>query len=69
MTGNDKFGRVSTMIYDDGDTWDLSPTDKDALSHVLAMLDVAVPHLAALSGNKEEHMWKILHDAAERGEP
>lgn len=69
MTGNDKLGRVRTMVKDDGDTWDLSPKDKDALRHVLGMLNVAVPHLAALSGNKEQDMWKILHDAAERGEP
>lgn len=43
--------------------------DQDAIRHVLAMLNEAVPHLAALSGNKEQDMWKILHDAAERGEP
>lgn len=66
MTGADKLGRVRTMVHDDGDTWDMSPNDKASLKHVLGMLDTAVPHLAALSGNKEEHMWTILHDAAER---
>lgn len=69
MTGDDKLGRVRTMLINDGRRWYLSPTDKEALRHVLAMLETAVPHLAALSGNKEQDMWKILHDAAERGEP
>lgn len=69
MTGDDKLDRVRTMVHDEGDTWDLSPKDKDALRHVLAMLDVAVTHLAALSGNKNADTRQILHDAAERGEP
>ncbi len=68
-TPEDKLGRVRTMVHDDGDTWDLSPNDKDALKHVLSMLDVAILQLAALSGNKIADTRQILHDAAERGEP
>lgn len=69
MTPADKLSRVRTMVTDIGDTWDLSPNDKEALRHVLAMLDVAIEHMAALSGNKIADTRQILHDAAERGEP
>lgn len=69
QTPEDKLDRVRTMVTDTGDTWDLSPNDKDALRHVLAMLDIFVPHFAALSGNSEEDTWKILHHWAEMGKP
>lgn len=69
MTPADKLDRVRTMVHDNGDTWDLSPNDKAALRHVLSMLDIFVPHFAALSGNSEEDTWKILHHWAEMGNP
>jgi hypothetical protein len=41
-TASDKYVRVCTMISDDGDTWDLSANDKEALRHVLGMADAYV---------------------------
>ena len=68
-TPADKLSRVREMLQNDGRRWYLSPNDKDALRHVLAMLDIFVPHFAALSGNSEEDTWTILHHWAEVGKP
>jgi hypothetical protein len=39
-SSEEKVSRVEQMILDDGDTWDLSPNDKDALRHVLSRIKV-----------------------------
>ncbi len=47
---SDKYSRVQQMILDDGQTWDLSQNDKDALRHVLGMINSMASDLADATG-------------------
>lgn len=50
LTSADCVSRVQQMVIDDGGTWDLSPNDKEALRHVLGMVNVLADDLAKYEG-------------------
>lgn len=64
-SGKNKYARVQQMILDDGSTWDLSPNDKDALRHVLGMVNVLAERLAAYMGGTVGDALSRAHQAVE----
>jgi DNA-binding MarR family transcriptional regulator len=47
---SDEYKRVQRMILDDGTNWDLTKTDKDALRHVLGLVNSLASELADYTG-------------------
>lgn len=49
-SAREKYSRVQQMVIDDGGTWDLSPNDKEALRHVLGLVNVLADEVAKFEG-------------------
>lgn len=45
-----EYSRVQAMILDDGQTWDLSVNDKNALRHILGLVNSLAGELADYTG-------------------
>lgn len=67
-TARDKYSRVQQMLIDDGGTWDLSPNDKEALRHVLGLVNVLADEVAKYEGTTVPGVLAKFRDVVERGE-
>lgn len=47
---NEHYSRVKSMVLDDGGKWDLSPSDKAALRHVLGLVVLLAENIAEHTG-------------------
>jgi hypothetical protein len=56
------------MVCDDGDTWDLSPNDKEALRHVLGLVNVLASKVAEYQGSTVPDVLDEFNALVERGE-
>jgi hypothetical protein len=49
MNGNKHLERVRAMSTDNGQTWDLSRNDQDALQHILCLIESMAADIAELN--------------------
>ena len=68
QSARDKHSRVTQMVIDDGGTWDLSPNDKEALRHVLGLVNVLADEVAKYEGSTVPGVLKKFAEVVERGE-
>jgi hypothetical protein len=68
QTASDKYARVRTMLFDNGDTWDLSTNDKEALRHVLGMVNALASEVAEYRGTTVPDVIDSCNELVERGE-
>lgn len=61
MTGQEKYDRVLSMLQDNGETWDLSSKDKDAIRHVLGMVNLIADELAGYEGSTVPDVMNRAH--------
>ena len=68
QTAGDKYARVRTMLFDNGDTWDLSANDKEALRHVLGMINALASQVAEYTSKTVPDVIDSCNDLVEREE-
>ena len=67
-SAQDKYSRVQQMLLDDGETWDLSPNDKEALRHVLGLVNILADEVAKYEGGTVPGVMKKFAAIVEGGE-
>lgn len=67
-SARDKYERVQQMVLDDGGTWDLSANDKEALRHILGLVNVLADEIARNDGTTVPGVLKKFGDVVERGD-
>ena len=68
QSAHDKYARVQQMIIDDGGLWDLSHDDKEALRHVLGLVNVLADEIAKDDGTTVPGVLKKFGDVVEIGD-
>jgi hypothetical protein len=68
MTASDKYARVRAMFFDNGDAWDLSADDKEALRHVLGMINALASEVAEYRGTTVPDVIDLCNDLVDHGE-
>jgi len=63
-----KLDRVRQMLLDTGQKWDLSPNDKEALRHVLGLINSLAFELAEITGHPVPTIINRHEAIIERGE-